>query len=105
MRERKSAATNRARAAAEAGNGGPQPNSAARKSLLDPYHELAATFFDMADTPEMEVTFLNAAKVRGMPHSTCMLRQYIDLSRCLDCLKTPFVCLLISLLGLWSNHN
>lgn len=41
------------------------PNSAARRSMLDPYHELASSLFDMADTQEMESTFLTAAKVRS----------------------------------------
>ncbi|ELU16238.1 hypothetical protein CAPTEDRAFT_194722 [Capitella teleta] len=40
----------------------PLPNSSARKTLLDPYHDLASSIFDMADTPEMENTFLDAAK-------------------------------------------
>lgn len=41
----------------------PLPNSSARKTLLDPYHDLASSIFDIADTPEMENTFLDAAKV------------------------------------------
>ncbi len=39
------------------------PNSATKKSVLEPYHDLVSTVFDLNDSSELEELFINAAKV------------------------------------------
>ena len=38
-------------------------NSMARKSSLEPYHDIASTVFNIHDTAELEIMFLAAARV------------------------------------------
>lgn len=44
-----------------------KPNSVARRGMMDPYHDIAASVFEH-NVEEMERIFLNAAKVRRNCH-------------------------------------